>query len=318
MIVLPAGVSRGDVALDGVMVAFSDPDYRSWLSLVQRNPRSLNPVERRDFWSLGNRFASWDVRVFGSRQRHEIIESSLERVLSGRALNLIPIATPNGVEPAVGEGAFVDCLSQPGILLCFPQCLGELAGGVTSVNAVLRRNRAAPAGVRLPSPVDTRSVVHGGLLYPGEIQPRAFADNVSLRLRALTHTPAISLLGALLLLDRRHDAPLEIQSSHSGPQVLWMGQKLGPLLPLMHRFSDDQGWISARPRDTGLTGLMLEALARALAIATRVGSRILLDEALFLRLQDEPEARLAYESLLPLVDRWHTWFTSLEPAREAP
>jgi hypothetical protein len=58
---------------------------------------------------------------------------------------------------------------------------------------------------------------------------------------------------------------------------------------------------------------MLEALARALGIASRVGHRLLLDESLFLKLQDEPEARLTYESLLPLVDRWHTWLTEFPP-----
>ena len=67
------------------------------------------------------------------------------------------------------------------------------------------------------------------------------------------------------------------------------------------------------PRTSGLTGLILEALGRALGIATRVNNRILLDEALFLRLQDEPEARMTYESLLPLTDRWHTWLTQTGP-----
>jgi hypothetical protein len=310
LVIQPAGVQRESVALDGVMVAFSDPEYRSWLDLVRRDPKNYNPVERRDFWALGNRFAAWDLRVFGSRQQFDTIDSALERVLSGRSLDLIPVALPQSVDPTNCEEPFIDCLDKPGMMISFPQCLGELAGGVTSVNAVLRRNRAAPAGVRLPSPVDSRAVVHGGVLYPGEIQPRAFADNLSLRLRTLTHTPTISLLGALLVLDRRHDAPLEIQVSHSGPMVQWSGNGLGPVLPLMHQFATSQGWIAAMPRTTGLTGLMLEALARALGIATRVGHRLLLDEALFLRLQDEPEARMTYDSLLPLVDRWHTWLTN--------
>ena len=318
LIISPSGIVRRDIAIDGVMIAFSDPEYRSWLSLVEKDPRSFNPVERRDFWALGNRFAAWDLRVFGARQRAETIQASLDRVLSGRSLELVPIAHKGTVELQRSEKPFIDNLNLQGMAISFPQCLGELAGGVTSVNAVLRRNRAAPAGVRLPSPVDTRGVIHGGVLHPGETQPKAFPDNFSLRLRTLTHTPAISLLGALLILDRRPDAPIEIQTSQSGPQVCWAGNSLGPIISMMHRFADSQDWLSAQPRSTGLTGLMLEALSRALGIATRVGPRLILDEALFLRLQDEPEARLTYEALLPLVDRWHSWFTDQTPTEDSP
>ena len=317
LILQPAALKRADVALDGVMVAFSDSSYRDWLNLVQRDPNQFNPVERRDFWSLGNRFAAWDMRIFGSRQNRGSIQDSLERVLSGRSLNLIPIAHPDPDEGVTTSQPFIDCLDEQGLVITFPLCLGELAGGVTSVNAVLRRNRAAPAGVRMPSPVDSRAQVHGGLLHPGEIQPKAFADNFSIRLRALTHTPAMALLGSLLILDRRHEASLELQATHSGPTVHWSGNNLGPILPIFHRFSLSQGWISSMPKTTGLTGLILEALGRALGIATRVNDRILLDEALFLRLQDEPEARMTYESLLPLTDRWHTWLTQTVPANGA-
>ena len=109
-------------------------------------------------------------------------------MLSGRSLNLIPIAHPDPDEGITTSQPFIDCLDEQGLVITFPLCLGELAGGVTSVNAVLRRNRAAPAGVRMPSPVDSRAQVHGGLLHPGEIQPKAFADNFSIRLRALTHS----------------------------------------------------------------------------------------------------------------------------------
>ena len=127
----------------------------------------------------------------------------------------------------------------------------------------------------------------------------------------------MALLGSLLILDRRHEASLELQATHSGPTVHWSGNNLGPILPIFHRFSLSQGWISSMPKTTGLTGLILEALGRALGIATRVNDRILLDEALFLRLQDEPEARMTYESLLPLTDRWHTWLTQTVPANGA-
>ena len=53
-----------------------------------------------------------------------------------------------------------------GLMISFPSALRALHGGVGDVNEALIRNRNAPAGVRLPSPVDTRASVHGGLLAP--------------------------------------------------------------------------------------------------------------------------------------------------------
>ena len=281
LILQPAALKRADVALDGVMVAFSDSAYRAWLTLVQRDPNLFNPVERRDFWSLGNRFAAWDMRIFGNRQNLSTIQDSLGRVLSGRSLNLIPIAQSAPKKGPPVSQPFIDCLDQEGMVITFPLCLGELAGGVTSINAVLRRNRAAPAGVRMPSPVDSRAQIHGGLLHPGEIQPKAFADNFSIRLRALTHLPAMALLGSLLILDRRQEASLELQATHSGPNIHWAGQNLGSCTAHLSALFRVPRLVAFDARTSGLTGLILEALGRALGIATRVNDRLLLDEASF-------------------------------------
>ena len=45
--------------------------------------------------------------------------------------------------------------------------------------------------------------------------------------------------------------------------------------------------------------------------ATRVANRLVLDEALFMRLQEDPEAQMAHEGLAPLEDRLHAWLDSL-------
>ena len=105
------------------------------------------------------------MRIFGNRQNLSTIQDSLTRV-SGRSLNLTPLLSQPRRRATVSR-PFIDCLDQEGMVITF-LCLGELAGGVTSINAVLRRNRAAPAGVRMPSPVDSRAQIHGGLLHPGD------------------------------------------------------------------------------------------------------------------------------------------------------
>jgi hypothetical protein len=42
-----------------------------------------------------------------------------------------------------------------------------------------------------------------------------------------------------------------------------------------------------------------------------VGKRIVLDEQFFVRLQEDAEVRLAYESVEPLEDRLHAWLDTL-------
>ena len=128
------------------------------------------------------------------------------------------------------EGAFLDLLDLPGLPVCLPSSLSDVAGGVTAVNAQLQRLRAGPARVRLPGPLDRRARVHGTVLHPGESLPRAVPDNHTLRIRLMTHAPAMALFTSLLLMDRRTDLPLRLVDRGAGPLVRWGVDVVGPLV----------------------------------------------------------------------------------------
>jgi len=182
---------------------------------------------------------------------------------------------------------------------------------VPEVNELLARVRSAPTGVRAPVPVDALVCVHGGLLHPGESLPRAIPDNITLRLRAITHVPALALIAGLLLLDRQPSLPLRLQESDQGPALSWGRNRLGPVLPLLEAFCTAQGWVCSRPAQGGADGARLVDVAVTLGIADRVDARVVLDEALFVRLQEDPEGRLALDGLAPLADRLHGWLEAL-------
>jgi hypothetical protein len=205
-------------------------------------------------------------------------------------------------------------LTQKGIFVSFPSALRALHGGVSWVNEALNRNRNAPAGVRLPTPVDSRANIHGGLLCPGETPPRSIPDNLTLRLRLLTHCPAFSLLCALLLLDRKPNLKLRLLEDEHGPTVYWGKKPIGTLMDVFDRFSHSQGWVVIRPISGGLKGLHLVDTGVATGMCSRVGRRVVLNEQLFLRLQEDVEARMTYDALLPLEDDVHAW---LEAASHA-
>jgi hypothetical protein len=161
--------------------------------------------------------------------------------------------------------------------------------------------------------MDTRAQVHGGILCPGETLPRSIPDNLTLRLRLLTHCPAFSLLTALLLLDRKENVSTRILEDEHGPSVHWGKRRVGSLLDVFFRFGTEQDWIIARPLSGGLQAIHLIDTGIGLGLCARVGRRIVLDEQLFLRLQEDAEARMAYESLMPLEDRIHAWLDRQSP-----
>lgn len=315
LVATPGAVRRRDLAGDAVLIALSDPDYRAWLDvLAGGKPPAADP---RAAARLSVRFAAWDGRLFGERPQGVALERALARLLPGRLLSGLPVAGAAGAEAPETDLAFVDVLDTPGLLLAFPSSLGALAGRVQAANELLAVAQTAPVGVRLPGPVDPRARVHGGLLHPGEAPPRGIPDNVSLRLRAMTHAPAFSLLAALLLLDRRPGAPVRVAIHEGIPAVSWRRARLGPLLDLFDRFCAAQGWVCARPPRGGLEDGALVEVAVALGIAARVDARVVLDEAAFLRLQEDPEGRLAFDGLVPLVDRLHAWLESGPAGRSA-
>lgn len=314
---------RRDVAEDGVLVALTDPLYREYLAALEqaalparRGPQAMAEAQRlrARLGPLASRFAPWDLRIFGQRLQPGAVDLATSGLLVGRSLAATPVAAAPGAPLRATTGPFLDQVELEGVAVTFPRALLGLRGGVAVLNERLRVERAAPAGVRLPGPLDPRLRVHGGLLAPGEEPPRAIPDNFSLRLRAITHTPALSLLTALLLAGRRGpDRPVvRAPSPPDTPTLDLPGGERAPLLRALERFCAACDMVALRPASGGLADADLVQLAVDLGLAVRARERLLLEEALFVRLQEDPECRLVYEALLPWEDRLMAWFEALE------
>lgn len=263
----------------------------------------------------------------------ELAEAHLPAVLAREGLAGAPLAPlldaleARGVARRLGDGLVaaaapasaddqpcLERLSEGGLALAFPSSLIELARGHHALNEALRA--VDPAAPRLPSPLDPRRLVHGGLLAPGERPLRAVPDALSLRLRALECCPALALLGAALLLDRRAEGALHVE--HRADTTLrW---RSGPSLPLLDALADFAvalGHVVLRPSRGGLDGAGLASTATALGIAAWTGQRLRLDEPLFARLQRDPEAGALLDHLDPLARRLGDWLEERAPRRRA-
>ncbi len=325
LVVTAGAARRRDVVEDSVLVALTDPLYRDYLTSLddavgafERARQGQTSAEdgalRARLTGLSRRFAGWDQRIFGRRLQPGEVEGALSGLLLGRRLQGMPVAGARLDPLPRSEEPFADQLELAGLPVAFPRAITALSGGVSAVNRRLRTDREAPAGVRLPGPVDTRIVVHGGLVAPGEPLPRAVPDNLSLRLRALTHVPAISILGALLLAGRRSPGHwgaghpvVRVGGAQDAPIVSLRDRPRGTLMALLTEFVRDQGWLLVHPPCEGLGDAELAELGVDLGVATKAAGRLLLDEVLFARLQDDPECRLVYDALLPLEDRLMGW-----------
>jgi len=312
LVITRGAVQRREVAGDSVLVALTEPGYRRWLRLARHTPESLTPMQRRERVHYQRRYRSWDLRVFGQLPTPDDVDKALARVLPGRIAEALPRAESAGAPLAKTTGAFLDNLGVRALPIAFPGDITAFAGGVTAANALARRNRAAPAGVRLPDPMEAPKVFHSGLQSPGGATPRLVPDNFSLRLRLITACPALALTAALLILDRRPDAPLQVRLTGDRPAVWWQGSELAPMLAVFSAFGSARHWVVSRPPHGGLTDSELASTARAVGIASRTGRRLVLDEELFAQLQEDPEARIVYESLLPLEDALHAWLDRLD------
>lgn len=315
---------RRDVAEDAALVALTDPLYREYLdtldaatdALARARVGSATPDDMRlraRLTQLTPRFAPWDQRIFGRRLQPGEAERACGSLLLGRRLAGMPMAGDPGDPLRTTEEPYLDQVADVELPLSFPRSLLGLQGGVAAVNQRLRTQRASPAAVRLPGPLDPRVRVHGGLLSPGQTPPRAVPDNLSLRLEAITRAPAIGLLTALLLAGRRGAGRPTVRTgaAEDTPVVTLRGSEPVALIDLLDRFCAAQGQVVLRPPCDGLTDAELAAIAIDLGIAWRASGLLLLDEPLFARLQEDPECRLVYESLMPIEDRMMGWLEGL-------
>lgn len=312
LVATQGAIARRVVADDPLRVALTDPSYRRWLHLARREEARLTPMERRERDSHRRRFHRWNARVFGEFPSAQTVQKALARLLPGRMADHLPLAGAKGRALPKTEGPFLEHLAVKHLPISFPSSLTAFAGGVSAANALARRNRAAPVGVRVPDAMEPRRVFHGGLLFPGESRPRLVPDNFSLRLRLVSCAPALSILAALLLLGRRTGVSVQVQLGPEGPKVRVQRDDIGALISVFAAFCRAQDWALATPPHGGLSSTELCSLARAVGIASRTGNRLVLDEELFVKLQDDPEARLVYDALVPLEDRLHAWLDTLE------
>lgn len=312
------GIARRDLVRDPPLLALTDPGYREWLRIARKPVDAFTPVERRHRNELERKYRAWDHRVFGLRPSPEDIQSALAHLVPGRIADALPAAGDPGEPLAQTTGSFIENIDVKGLPVAFPRSIVMFAGGVAAANALARRNRASPSGNRLPDPVEPRKVFHGGLFPPGVDSIKLVPDTFSLRMELLTNCPALSLTAALLILDRRPDAPLQIRMEGDTPVVWWSGRTIGKLLEVHLAFAHHCGWAVATPPANGLTNAELAATARAVGIASRAGLRLVLDEELFVKLQDDPEGRFVYEQLLALEDAIHAWIQRVDALTSEP
>ncbi len=310
-----AAASRAICAEDPILFALSEPGYRRFLARAELDPARLPPLLRREAVQALVKYSPWDARIFGDNA--EGYAPSLRRLLHARPLSSIPeaSASPKPANIPICTGSWLGHLDQTGLPLAFPRSLQALAGGIALINPLLLAGLRQPQAVRLSAPTTPRQRVHAGILSPGEPAPRSLPDNLSLRLRALTRAPAISLLGALLLLARRPEVGISVCAEPDGFQLRFGRLRIRGLIEIFRAFVADQGWTLLHPHSTGISDPALLSTARALGLLARAGRHLTLEDNLLSRLQEDAEAHLAYEALLPLEERLHDWLLHQSPAR---
>ncbi|MFT4627855.1 MAG: hypothetical protein ACI8PZ_006545 [Myxococcota bacterium] len=299
LVVTAEAVARRGVVTTTTSVILSDPGYRSYLAEARLAQGDRHAEIRRD--RVAPRYLSWDLRLFGHALRPERVEHDLERVLLDRTLESFPVGGPARSELFGLPEPFLDCWEQPGLVICLPPSLAQLQGGLAAVNRMLRAATHGP-DVALPDLARRAELVHGGLMHPGEPQPRSVPDARSLRLRTIMHAPYPCLVTALLLLHRVRSDRVEVVLRHNAWEVRFAGRRLGDPLQVLDRFAVSQGWIPCRRASGGLPFRTLVPILESLEIAIGVGRHVVLAERLFHQLRSSPEEQELHARLVPLIE----------------
>lgn len=297
LVATPEAVARRDLSDTVASVALSDPEYREYLSVMVRTERG-DPAAAIRYGRLRARFAHWDRRLFGPLVKPREMARAMDRLLLGRPLDAFPVARPvAGGHPAIEQAPFLHLLGASDLRLALPPSLDALVGGVQAVNRSLAARQRGPTRVCLPAATDIRVAFHGGVFHPGERPPRAVADNITLRLLAVTRVPWLTYLAAFLLLHRRSRGRLTVRIRGDQVHVVYRRRDRGPLLEVVDRLMRGRGWVVSRRFRGGLEATTLRDVAVALGIAIEVEGRLFLDENFFVRMRGEPEDGEVYERL---------------------
>lgn len=315
LVITPGAVSRRGAASSTTGVILSHARYRQWLDDLPAAAAGDRQAEIRNDQVAG-RFRAWDRRLFGEPAQPDTVRAGLDRVLLDRSLESFPTSGDAGrvVEPV--ERSFLDAWPTPGLILTLPPSLVELQGGLAAVNHALHNARQGAVGVAAPTLASRPLVVHGGLIHPGEPQPRSVPDLVSLRQRVLMNVPYAALVTAVLLLHRHSPDALEIAHRRGGWRIFRKGRSLGDVLLVLDDFALSQGWIPSR-RPTG--GLPLSDLLdglEAIGICHVLDDTAVLAERLFHHLRHEPEQMEVHALLRPLSQAVEAYLLEAQPLDE--
>jgi hypothetical protein len=310
LIATPASITRRDLLETTASIMLSDPGYRSYLCEAVDALSDRSAAVRCE--QVAGRYRYWDRRLFGHPIRPESLAKDLDTVLLDRPLDSFPLAGAEPWELRPVESPFLDSWDEEGMAICLPTYLQQLNGGVAGVNKRLKAARMAGAQVQLPSISTRPSVYHGGLLHPGEPLPRSVPDMRSLRLRAVMHTPYISLVTALLLLHRYRPEVFGLHQLGSTWEIHYRQEVVGELLEVLDAFCLDVGMVVCRHAKGGLSGGQLLDILSSLDISTCLGGLGILSERFFVRLRQDAEEIEVHMLLQPLMGALDEWLASVE------
>jgi hypothetical protein len=111
------------------------------------------------------------------------------------------------------------------------------------------------------------------------------------------------MLAALLITHRRRAGRVVLKMVEGAVLVRVGRQERGELLALLDEFCSEQGWLVSRRARSALDGEALVQVVQRLGVCTLVRNSVVMTEAFFVRLQDDPEHHELFQMLLPLADR---------------
>jgi hypothetical protein len=289
-------VARRDLAASVPSIVLSDPAWRASLSDALAASSDRGAAIRRD--TASPRLRAWDRRLFGRPIHPATLPSDLDRVLLDRPLDAFTLATPDPGEPPPVTGPFLEVWDQPGLHVARPAWLAQLQGGVAAVHAILRRTRQA-GSVTVPDLGDVQVATHAGLFPPGERGGWVVTDSRSLRLRALTSSPVVTLAGAVLVLHRQRPERVSVVEDRGGWSIQVAGRST-PVFALLDAFAESRGWLSCRGPSGGLAPAVWVRVLEALGVATLLGRQLVLAEPLFARAHGEADEAEVFARLVEL------------------
>lgn len=313
LVVTPGAVARRDAAASTAAVILTDGGWRLHLDdILEALDDQTQPVVRAP-----GRYRLWNRRLLGKDLDAATLRADLHAVLRDRSLDAWLRTGPDAAEPAIVHEAFVDCWQTPGLIVALPPSLVQLWEGIAGVNRHLRNARHRADAVGTPSTAYRPSVVHGGLLHPGEPLPRSIPDMRTLRLRIVAHSPYVTMLVALLSLQRAGDPVVDVRHREGVWEVVRHRKRLGALLDVLDGFARSQRWLPARRHHGSISSRVLVGLAERLGLAVATGDRLMLDDTFFGQLRSEEDEGVLRTGLDPLGQALAGWIGELANATGA-